>query len=391
MISFDCQCGKPFRFSLKFRGREFRCNMCGRPLIVPEESIASDPAAKTKSLASVGSGETIAPVKPVLQIDLGALPKGMRNPSAPAETRLESVARKPETVSAAKLKETFPQQVRSNQPNELDDDDVDDDDIVISGSLSKVDEDHFHVDLDIEPVDEEAIVVENTAEKPKKKGFFGRGEKKEKPEKAAKPQPSVVASSTTEVSDETPTRKKGFFGGAKKEKSVKPEKTKPQPVAAPAPKMKEESSIVVSTPESLAELSTDTIVPAPSGKAAKKEKPQKVPKPTPAPKSEGKKRKISLTTVLMIIYPLALVVLGVMWYMEKGKTATEVQNAATLKSQLDTVRRELNDLKETPQPSSVEATSTDLPSVLNDSDFSDDEPETPSPPAQESLPVDYLN
>jgi len=37
MISFNCPCGKPFRFSPKFRGRQFRCNACGESLVVPDE------------------------------------------------------------------------------------------------------------------------------------------------------------------------------------------------------------------------------------------------------------------------------------------------------------------------------------------------------------------
>lgn len=38
MISFTCQCGKPYRFSPKFRGQKLRCSDCGASLVVPEES-----------------------------------------------------------------------------------------------------------------------------------------------------------------------------------------------------------------------------------------------------------------------------------------------------------------------------------------------------------------
>lgn len=37
MISFTCECGKPYRFSPKFRGQAFNCSNCGVRLTVPRE------------------------------------------------------------------------------------------------------------------------------------------------------------------------------------------------------------------------------------------------------------------------------------------------------------------------------------------------------------------
>ncbi|MGL6193574.1 MAG: hypothetical protein ACRC2T_01990 [Thermoguttaceae bacterium] len=94
MISFACPCGKNFRFSEKFIGRAFRCNLCGRPLVVPAESElpgSTSAASATNGSVSQGAGsfsnaqsksgsvEIITPVTPTLSIDIGALPTKLRS------------------------------------------------------------------------------------------------------------------------------------------------------------------------------------------------------------------------------------------------------------------------------------------------------------------------
>jgi len=187
MISFDCQCGKPFRFSLKFRGREFRCNECGRPLIVPEES---QPSAKTgvKRSASVSSGEIITPVKPVLQIDLGSLPAGTSMKNVPAQRKENQI------------------------------DESEDDEIIVSGSLSKVQEEKeeknvFHIDLDINESDEKdatSVILSKAAISQQVK------EKQEQTE---------AAKTANVVLEQTTTKKAGRFSVFSKKKPAVPKTT----------------------------------------------------------------------------------------------------------------------------------------------------------------------
>lgn len=382
MISFDCQCGKPFRFSLKFRGREFRCNMCGRPLVVPQESIISDQKeGGTKQFSSIGTGEVIAPVKPVLQIDVEALSKTMQGaqrqtaqsalsvlPKSSNRRQSTQMNRQPQPLSEkTKFGEEVSQKTSkvSQRPAPFVSDD-DDDDIVISGDLSKIDEDHFHIDIEIEPIEGEPVVVDVIPETasietspggpPKKKGFFGFGAKKaktsQKPPAEKLPAPKKVmesAESQPQSVSEAASKKKGFFGfGTKKTKTAQEPPAQKQPVVepvVPAPAVKETPS-----------------------KKGKPTKPEKIAKPQKAPQLEtatGAKKKGGLTTILMIIYPLLIVAFAAMWYLEKGKTNAEIKNVKALQTQVETLRREISDLQKgqaspTTEPQSE---STELPST----------------------------
>jgi len=227
MISFDCPCGKPFRFSPKFCGRPFRCIACGRPLVVPEESSAT----LTDDL-----GETITPVKPVLQIDLDSLP----------------------VLSRGRVQ---------NQGDESDEDEI-----IISGSTSKAGEESaFHVDIEPEEKDSTSVVLSKAAvaqqiknkkkqeqaeaapePKPAKKGGFLSGFFKKKPKTTDATETEEPASASkakekpakapkepkTPASKEEKPKKPGFLSGLFKKKPKTTDAAEGE-VAKPTPAKKE--------------------------------------------------------------------------------------------------------------------------------------------------------
>ena len=206
MISFDCQCGKPFRFSLKFIGRPFRCNVCGRPLIVPDANVAH---TSEKTVATV-VGDIITPVKPILAIDLDSLPKAIAGSAPRIDKDVDDFD-----------DDTPINGISYNKEDETVSDD--EDDLVLTGNITQIDDvGDFHVDLALETQDHtkpkptdvivEAPPVAGNEQAPKKKGWFSSKKKEPKAE--------------TELSK--PAKK------PEKVKPVKEKKVKPAKVQQPA-------------------------------------------------------------------------------------------------------------------------------------------------------------
>ena len=303
MISFDCQCGKPFRFSLKFKGRPFRCNVCGRSLVVPEESVAKTGGKPHTSVKTVDSSDIITPVKPVLAIDLASLPKNLRGAAAPPvavddfddDTPISGISyrREDETVS---------------------DFDDDDDGVVFTGNVSKTDNDDFHVDLSLERQDQ------------------------------SKPKPPVVvvksdvAQSVPETSEpetqQAPKKKSGWFSSRKKET-----KDGEEPVKQPQ------------KPEKKAKTK-----PA-------KEKAVKVQQPASESGVQQSKKTRNVMNLMTIVVSLLLVVVFAgLWMLERGNSKTERDKAVKFENQANEFRQKYNALMQE-QESAKQPVSQDEPGL----------------------------
>ena len=237
MISFDCQCGRPFRFSLKFRGREFRCTTCGRSLVVPEESLTPD----IDDIAPVGSGKAIVPVAPGSLLDehdedeiiiTGDLPKIKEEENAfsidldenESTSTILSKAAISQQMKAAQAAEAAPEEKPAKKagllsgffkkkaavPNVID---------ITEGETAKP----TPAPKTKEKASKKQPKAETASEKPKKAGFLG-GFFKKKPKitdaaeghsvkpAPAKKEPKVPAPKKEKV------KKAGFLGGLFKKK-----------------------------------------------------------------------------------------------------------------------------------------------------------------------------
>ena len=210
MISFNCPCGKPFRFSLKFRGRSFRCNACGRSLVVPEES------AKTgvNNSVPVASGDIITPVKPVLQLDLDSLPVYLGN-----------MPPKNAPVHAAK-KERVDQLT-------MDDNDDEDDEIIISGSLTRTGKQENVIRTDV-GVDESEQDSTSTI---LSKAVISQQLKEEQEQFEA-------AQSVNAAPEQKPTKKAGLLSGFFKKKPAIPKEPKTSVPKKPKKEKRVNTSVV---------------------------------------------------------------------------------------------------------------------------------------------------
>ncbi len=330
MISFDCQCGKPFRFSLKFKGRQFRCNTCGRPLVVPEESEAALSVGK-KQVVSVGSGEIITPVKPVLKIDLGTIPQSLQKPDlGPAPPPVEDID---DTPIQGVL-------VHSDADDTVGEDE-DDEEIVISGHLEKIKENEFHLDLDIgEPVEQDKDSTSTILSKAVLSNVL-----KEQAESSAPAEEISVVSTK-----EKPAKRGGMLSGFFKKKPVVPnviDLPPESPKSEPAPaKNKSKKRLPAPTPPPL------EAVPDHDPKKTAQEKPAKT-KPAAGGDSPSRVKKI-VTTGLVFLGPILIVTLSVLLFMERGQTAVQRENVAKLKKDVENLNRRIGELQKAVEPQPVE-------------------------------------
>ena len=395
MISFDCQCGKPFRFSLKFRGRQFRCNTCGRPLVVEE----SQPSltADAKQSAFVGPGEVITPVKSVLQLD-------------PPR-----------------------QQVPVSEPED------EDDGIIISGSLSKAGEEGnvFHIDLDIdelgEEVDSTSTILSKAAisqhlleeqerteaeqsassasEKTKKSGLLSGFFKK-------KPVVPNVIDITEESADKLIPAPKVSKKVPKALKKQLPAPDSAKPVAEPASGKAKKGGFGFfkkkpATPVAVGIAENDAPKPAPVPKKEKKggfgffkKKPtapvaidiveSDAPKPAPVPKKEKKGKVMDtasvpsqkngiITKILVFLGPILIVTLGALWFWERTQANAEREKVVKLERDIQNLRNQVNDLRQNQTPQAM-----DEPDMFDDEEtfVSTAEPASDQDLSQEILELD---
>lgn len=425
MISFDCVCGKPFRFSTKFKGRPFRCNVCGRPLIVPDESASAESSSTLKALQNAEDGQSegiIKPVKPVLKIDLGSLPQTMQGPGR--EKSPVPVKKALKVVKTVIDDETPISGVpaSSGKTGEY----PDEDDIVITGiplSQSQSKEDFVFESDSVPPTESDSTSTilskaaietyrQRTEQQPKaipdeepppaakKKGFFAKKEK------------SVVA-----AAEPTPVpKKKGFF--ARKEKKTPipvPVEVEESPGAViteptPAPKKKglfarKEKKTPTPLPVALEESSSAVIpesapVVKKKGFFVKKEKKGgveskeqnpaeqsskavKVPQKEKPPKPGRKKSGGGMGTIFAGIMFLLFAVAAVLFVLERGKVRNAEKKITELNRQVQGLKSQQNapPPAESPEPimeeeigAPGEAVST---SEMEETGFSDSTSEEP--------------